>query len=198
MSRWLPRRESGGLSPQEVRARLAVNAWECPELEPTVVAASERSRRSRSGRLALVAATVVVGLAVVGGAFAYFTSHGSGTGTAAAGSVTAVTLSPGTPSMQLDPGGAADVAVQVSNPNSIPVRIASIALDASLGTSGFSVNTGHSGCDLSVLSFPTDSTGWTVPAGASTLDLLGDLHMSTAAANDCQGASFTVYLKAGP
>ena len=98
------------------------------------------------------------------------------------------------------------MAVTITNPNNFRVRIDSLVLDTSQGTSGFDVDGGHSSCDTSVLGFTTQnnsSAGWFVPAkvggtdGSLSLDLSNAISMSSAAANACQGASFTVYLKPG-
>jgi hypothetical protein len=158
-------------------------------------------------RLLKTVLPIVAVLALACGASAYFATSGSGSGS---GSVSVneqpVTLSAATPSTQLYPGGQADVALSVSNPNSGSTHIGSFALDSSQGTSGFSVDSGHSGCSLSALQFTSQTNGgagWTVPAktgsvnGSLSIDLASAVSMSTSAANACQGASYTVYLKVG-
>jgi hypothetical protein len=94
----------------------------------------------------------------------------------------------------------------VANPNRSPVRIGSLSLNTSQGTGGFAVDAGHAGCSVAVLSFTTQTnlgTGWTVPGkvgavnGSLSITLTAALAMSTAAANACQGATFTVFLAAG-
>jgi hypothetical protein len=150
----------------------------------------------------LVIGAVVAGCLSSTGAWAYLASTGSGS---QSGSVSAtvrpVTLSVGTPSAHLYPGGTADVALRASNPNSASVHLGSLALDTSQGTGGFAVDPAHSACSVSALQFTTQSnggSGWTVPAGGNlAIDLTGAISMSSAAANACQGASFTVYLKGG-
>ena len=152
----------------------------------------------------------VAGIAAVGaagaasfGAFAIFNGEGTGSGGAQAGAEQAVTFSPATAAASLYPGGSADVSLTVSNPNDAPAVIHSIALDPAHGASGFGVDSGHSACDLSALSFIgsyNGGTGWTVPAQASAfaIDLPASLAMATSAVNACQGATFTVYLEVGP
>ncbi len=143
---------------------------------------------------------LVAALVVSAVAFAAWTSNGSGTGTATAGTASGVTLSNGTASTLLVPNGSADVATVVANPNAYNVQVSSIALDTTQGTNGFSVDAGHSGCDLSSLSFTTQTnggSGWTVNAsGNLNVDLTGAISMSNAANDSCQGATFTVYLTA--
>jgi hypothetical protein len=117
-----------------------------------------------------------------------------------------MTLSPGTPSSSLYPGGQSDVILSASNPNLSPIHIGSLALDTSQGTSGYSVDSGHSGCATSALTYTTQTNGgagWTVPAkvgtvnGTLSITLPTALAMSTTAANACQGAALTIYLAAG-
>jgi hypothetical protein len=145
--------------------------------------------------------------ALAGIAAAVWSSMGAGSGSGGSGTTVAVTLSPGTPSNVLYPGGKASVVLGITSSNSAPVRIGSLALDAGRGTGGFAVDGGHAGCSVSALSFTTQTngtTGWTVPAksgavnGSLAVTLVDALSMSTAAANACQAATFTVYLAAAP
>jgi hypothetical protein len=160
--------------------------------------------KSRRARLALL----VVSAMLVGGgsAIAYFASTGSGTGQATVGHPDPITISAGadpTATEQLYPGSSGSVTAKITNPNPFPVRVNSLVLDTTQGSNGFS---GPGGCDLSVLSYTTQTNGgagWTVPKhvasdGELDLDLTNAISMSTSAANACQGGSFTVYLKVGP
>jgi hypothetical protein len=168
--------------------------------------------RARRGRRSLRRALVLlVGLAGAllgaGTAMAYWTTTGNGTGTTVSTTALALTLTPGTPTAQLYPGGSADVVLSIVNPNPFTVHVGSLALDTSQGTGGFAVDAGHSGCVLSVLSLTTQTNsgaGWTAPArvdsvnGNLAVTLPGALAMGTTAASACQDASFTVYLATGP
>jgi len=141
-------------------------------------------------------------LLAAGGAYAYFRATGSGSASATTASTSSLTLSAGSPTAQLYPGGQATVVLTVTNPNTASIKIGSLALDTAQGTSGFAVDGGHSSCGLGVLSFTTQTNGgngWTV-AGSGTLPvtLTNALSMSAAAANACQGATFTVYVQAAP
>jgi len=124
---------------------------------------------------------------------------GSGSASATTATVSAMTLGPGTPTAQLYPGGSADVVLTVTNPSSARIKIGSLALDTTQGTSGFAVDGGHSGCGLAQLSLSTQTnggSGWTVNGnGTLSVTLTNALSMGAAAANACQGASFTVYLR---
>jgi hypothetical protein len=103
--------------------------------------------RTHISRLAAVAVT---GLLVAGAAaYGAWTVSGSGTGSASAASATNLTLTPGSPASALYPNGSADVATTIANDNPFPVHVSAIALDSGQGTNGFSVDAGHSGCDLS-------------------------------------------------
>jgi len=82
------------------------------------------------------------------------------------------------------------------------VNAPSLALETTQGTGGFTVDGAHAACGVASLTFTTQTNGgvgWTIPAsGSSVLSLANSLSMNTNAANACQGASFTVYLKVGP
>jgi hypothetical protein len=154
-------------------------------------------RKHKRTAVVLVATALLV--AVAGAAFAYWTTSGGGSAAATTGGTAALTLSPATPTAELYPGGQAAVVTTVANPNAAIVRIGSLALDPSQGTGGFAVDAAHSGCAVSTLGFTTQTNGgagWTVPAhGSLPLTLTGAVSMSASAANACQGATFTVYLK---
>lgn len=159
-----------------------------------------RSTGSRASVVAVVLAVLVVAMA--GAATAYWSGAGGGSGSGSTGTTQAVTLTPAAPTAQLYPGGQAGVVLSITNPNPGSVRVGSLSLDTSQGTGGFAVDGAHSGCSVASLTFSTQTNGgagWTVPgAGALPVTLAGSLSMNTNAANSCQGASFTVYLSAGP
>jgi len=159
-------------------------------------------------RLALLGALLVLlGIPVGGIAWSYWSAGGSGSGSGANRTPTALSLSPGTPAAGLYPGGSTNVVLTASNSNTSIVKIGSLLLDSSQGTGGFAVDGGHSGCSVAALSYTTQSnggSGWSVPAkvgavnGTLAITLTNALSMSAAAASACQGATFTVYLVAGP
>jgi hypothetical protein len=157
----------------------------------------------------LVTSLLLVGLAasLSGVADAYWRGSGGGSGSASTGTTVAVTLTPGTPAASLYPGGQADVVTTASNPNASPVHIGSLALDIGHGTGGYAVDAAHSGCAVATVTFTSQSNGgagWTVPAkvgavnGTLSITLTNALAMGVGAANTCQGATWTVYLAAGP
>ncbi len=159
------------------------------------------SGRAVRGVIPLVV-TVSVVLLAAGSATAYWAASGDGSGSGDTDTTSAVTLSPATPTAALFPGGQASVVLTITNPNVSSIRVGSLARDTGQGTSGFAVDGGHSGCDVAALSFTTQTNGgagWTVAgSGNLSVTLTNALSMSTSAANACQGASFTVYLAAGP
>ena len=165
----------------------------------TTMSTTATPGRTRTRVLVVAVLLVVV---AAGAAYAFWRALGSGTGTAASGTTSALTLSPGTPAAQLYPGGTASVVLTITNPNAGPVRVGSISLDTAQGSSGFGVDGAHSGCGLAALSLPTQTNGgagWTVTgSGSLSVTLTNALSMATSAANACQGATFTVYLKVAP
>jgi hypothetical protein len=148
----------------------------------------------------IVAAIIALVAAATAGAF--WTLHGTGAGTLSAQTVASVTLTPGTPTTDLYPGVSGDISVSIANGNTYQAFVGSLALDTSRGTNGFSVDSGHSGCDVAALSYTPQSNGgagWFVPTGSTLdLDLANAVSLGTGAATECQGATFTVFLLAAP
>lgn len=151
-------------------------------------------------KLALVMAFMAVAAGAAGTSWGYFKTGANGTGTALVGSGQPVTLTPATPTSALYPGGSADLALTVSNTNGGAVMLPSLALDTTRGTNGLAVDSAHAGCDLSAVTFTGSASGWMIPAHAAAypIDLPGAMSMESSAADTCQGATFTVYLQAGP
>jgi hypothetical protein len=158
-----------------------------------------------------MSAVLVAGLVVAvcagtaGVAAAYWSGAGNGTGSAATASVAPLRVSPGIPSTLLSPGAQAAVVLTVSNPNSFAISFAALESDPAEGAGGFGVDSGHSGCAVTVLSFSTQTNagaGWTVPKkvgatdGTLSLTLDNAVSMAADAAGSCQGAVFTVYVRA--
>jgi hypothetical protein len=139
-----------------------------------------------------------------GGAFAYFTSSGSGSADATVATAASLTISPGSATGDLSPGGSGDVVLSFSNPNPISIHVNSLELDKSQGEGGFGSSAGCSDPQLSFTSQNNGGAGWDVPAKSGTLDgtldltLAGAVTMGAGASDDCQGATFTIYLTTGP
>ena len=146
-------------------------------------------RRYPRWRLSVLLFTLVA--VTVGAANAFWTSSGETAGSGATDTTLPLTLSTGTPSTELRPGGQADVAVTIANANAAPVHLVTLSLDLSQGTAGLSVDGAHSTCDTSTLTFANQTTGWTIPArsesGDGTLDIVlaDSISMATTAADSC-------------
>jgi hypothetical protein len=108
---------------------------------------------------------ILLSLAVAGGAFAYWTISGTGSGSATAGTVVAVTITPlGAPVTGLYPGGPVQALnVRLSNPNSSPVTVGT--LSATLDGTGLPV-----GCTTADFAVGADVVLDTSIAGNSFLD----------------------------
>lgn len=163
------------------------------------------TRRKRFALLAVL--LVALGIPVGGVAWSYWSAGGTGSGSGANGTLAAITLTPGSPTAGLYPGGSTDVVLTATNSNTSIVKIGSLLLDTTQGTAGFAVDGGHSGCSVAALGFTTQNNGgagWSVPAkvgavnGTLAITLTNALAMTPAAASACQGATFTVYLVSGP
>jgi hypothetical protein len=149
---------------------------------------------NKKKRIVLVAALAIAATAI-GAAIAAWTTGGSGSGQAQAGTAQNMTILAGTPSTSLYPNGSADVAASISNPNPYAVHVSSISLGA------VSVDAGHSACNLSSVSVTSPQTnggtGWNVAAsGSLSVDLANAISMNNTANDACQGATFTVALTA--
>ncbi|HZQ64619.1 MAG TPA: hypothetical protein VFA66_05285 [Gaiellaceae bacterium] len=149
-------------------------------------------------------AVSAVALAASGGALAYYSSSGDGSGSASVAAPDALTIAARTPSTSLlYPGGSGEVDATISNPNGFAVRVNSLVL----GAGGISPDASHPGCDTSALDYVTQTNGgagWLVPArvgssnGSLDVRLPDAITMDVAAANACQGATFSVALATGP
>ncbi len=148
-----------------------------------------QAMRRRALLIVGAVAALTVGLGG-GAAFAYFTSHGSGTGSATTGTAQNVTITTNaTPAGLLQPNGTGDLVITATNPNNYSVQITSLTV----GT--------VTGCTTPAVSLVTPSTSYlpfTIPANANAQRLVisGALTMGAGASSDCQNASLTVPLTA--
>jgi hypothetical protein len=147
-------------------------------------------------RGAFVALTAALVVAVAGGAYAYFTTSGTGTGTAAVGSSSAVTLH-ATVTGSLYPGTSSPVAFTVDNPSSGKQRVGTISL------SSITVDPSHSECGTVITGGNPDFTMANVAVNATfaggngqAIAQSGALAMNETGANQdkCQGATLTLHL----
>jgi len=146
---------------------------------------------SRFTRKRLLTGVALVGvLAVTGIAVAYFTSTGSGTGTATVGSSQALTLH-GTTAGTLYPAGSSTVSFTVDNPSSGSEYLSTIHL-ASVTT-----DSTHSTCGVSAFTMPDVTVNQTVASGTGVaVTATGTLSMADTGTNQnaCQGAPLTLNL----
>jgi hypothetical protein len=145
---------------------------------------------------ALIALGCAGVVAVGGAAIAYFTTTGSGTGTATVGSSSAVTLH-ATVSSTLYPGASSSVSFTVDNPSSGSQRVGTISL------SSITADAGHSSCSTVITGGNPDFTMAAVavnktfaPGNGQSVTPTGTLTMNeTGVSQDaCQGATLTLNL----
>jgi hypothetical protein len=135
----------------------------------------------KTQKVAIVGGTVAT-LMAGGIAYAAWTSEGSGTGTATAGS--AVTLGvDGNDISGLYPTGTFAATVKVTNPNPYKVTLSSLDFTGATTTAA--------GCDASTVTV-ADLTGLSEELGANGGDhtFAVEVSMSNDATDECQGATF--------
>lgn len=134
---------------------------------------------------AVVAFAVVAG--VSGSAYGFWRAPGSGSGVAAVGTMSKVTIEATTAtdagSSKLYPGGTANVVLKVNNPNTFAVHVVSIAL-----TGTITANSGT--CSTTGVTYTAPTSVPDIAPGASTVTLSNAASMSTSSDAGCQGATF--------
>jgi hypothetical protein len=151
---------------------------------------------SRKQRIIKAGATLLV-LGVVGLVYAQWTTNGSGSGYAKAG--TAQNLSTNDvsanvttdPANQLYPGTDGDVLVQIHNPNPYPVTVTQIGT----GSGSVSATGGTGTCTTTGVSLNSPQTvSIAVPANGDSAEttVTDAAHMSGSTQTGCQGATFTI------
>jgi hypothetical protein len=133
----------------------------------------------------------VLVLGVAGLVYAAWTTNGSGSGYAKAGTaqvLTTVDVSAST-TATLYPGATGDVLLKVNNPNSYPVRVTDVTANGTI-----TADSGHAACVTTGVSF-VDQHSKTIEIAASgqtQVTLTGAAKMTNASDNGCQGATFTI------
>jgi hypothetical protein len=136
-------------------------------------------------------------LAITAGAYAYFTTSGSGTATATVGTSSAVTLK-GTVTGNLYPGSSSPVSLTVDNPSSGKQRVGTVSLEK------ITADAGHASCSVVTTGGNPDFTMADVvvnktyaPGNGQAVTPGGTLTMNdTGVSQDaCQGATLTLTLK---
>lgn len=143
-------------------------------------------------RKAFVVLALLLSAVAASAVIAAWVTNGTGPGYAKAQTSSNLTLGDASASTTADlyPGATGSVKLKVTNPNPFPVRITSVAKQASAITSDKGA-----ACDASTGVTFSDQTGLAldVAAGATvTLTLANAISMSNASDNSCQGALFTI------
>lgn len=135
---------------------------------------------------------VVVALVATAAAIAYWSTTGSGTGSAGvAADNGTLSLSATVPS-GIAPGTSKSVSFKASNPSSTDLRVASVSL------SSVTVDAAHADCDVDDFSMDSVTQNQTIAAGASNVALansgLLEFANSAVSQDDCKGATLTLNL----
>lgn len=158
-------------------------------------------RRPRRHLATLVTVSAVLAVLMGAGvAYAAWTATGTGTAGAKATTFQPLTVSAGTTTAQLYPGGSGDAVVSITNPNPFAVKITQVSQDSTPGkfvSSDLSANcTDASGSTHPTGVTLTTATGTplaSVPANSTaSITLTGKVTMSAASDTGCQGATFAI------
>jgi hypothetical protein len=143
-------------------------------------------RKLFTKRRLIVLAVVAVAIGVAGGAFAYFSSTGSGTGSATVGSSSTVQLS--SPNVgTLYPGGAAvPVTVTIHNPGSGNEYVGTIS--GSVANGGTGNNCLGSWFTVAPIVYNTNVAAGASPTASTTVTM----NESGTNQDPCQGATLTI------
>jgi hypothetical protein len=141
-----------------------------------------------------------IALAIVlatGGAVAYWTTTGAGSGSADVGAPQPVTVlaATATPSSLLVPGGTADLVLQLDNPNADPVRVVAVSQRGTTVTPVGATGSGTACTDTNTGVTVPSRTQLSIPVASGTdvtVHLADGVAMSAASASGCQGATFRV------
>ncbi len=144
----------------------------------------------------LVPVAALAALAITAVAFAYFTSSGTGSGSATVGTDAGVTITGVTLPDTLYPGGSTTVRFTINNTStSTAVQVGDVVADTSAGTNGISAASLPTGCDASWFTFDPVTVDASIPAGRSVGET-GTLHFANASTSQdaCKRASPTLNL----
>lgn len=137
----------------------------------------------------LIAGTTALFVIGFGVALAAWLVSGSGNGAAKAGSLTTLTVNSATAATaDLYPGGTGALYLSVTNPNNLALNIVSVSPNGA-------ITSDKPGCGAADVTF-TAKTGLSVALLANesnhTFNLPAAVTMVAAAADECQGATFTI------
>jgi hypothetical protein len=152
----------------------------------------------RRGKLIISVAAAIAVLVNAGAAWAYWSLRGEGQAVAVAGSAVELKLQGRSDDSQpLYPGGTADLTVTVTNQNAFPVKVTSV----SPGAGKVTADSDHrdAGCQSTGVLVAQDvvAVSWEVPKNTIGVFTVPDgLRMTNSSDSACQGATFTIPVKA--
>lgn len=151
---------------------------------------AEKSKMSKTKKIAIVSTVVVAGTSVA--AFAYWSAGGSGTGTAATGDTVELTAVQTTEVAAMYPGDSAQtLSGTFDNDNSGPIYVTSVTASIASVFQGGSVAVGCDATDYTLAS-PVMTVGAEVPAGNLEGDWSGatiKFNNKASAQDACKGAT---------
>ncbi len=149
-----------------------------------------RLRRAGASKRRVALLVLLLGCFAGGAAYAYWTTQGTGSGSATAGTLEPVTIENVAFSGRLYPGGSAPVTITVNNPNAFSVTVSSL-------TAG-SVTSDKAGCGGSNTSVTLNLGGLqTATIIPGTQALMASASMGLNSVSACQGAMFSTSLNLG-
>jgi hypothetical protein len=155
-------------------------------------------RLDRRGKVILSVAAAAAVLVNAGAAWAYWTLNGGGTGVAVAGTAVELELTGKSDgSVPLYPGGTSPLTVTVTNQNDFPVKVTSIAP----GDGAVTADSAHreAGCRTTGVVVAQDvlTVSWEVSKNTIGVFTVPDgLRMTNSSDSACQGATFTIPVRA--
>jgi hypothetical protein len=165
--------------------------------------------RKRFGKKTAAAVTfTIAAFAFAAAGLAYYTTSGTGNGSAQLVHAQNLTVTPAdpVPAPSLVPGSSTSVEATVHNPNTYAIHVHAFVLNLGQSSDGITNdkpgcssggNTGDSTSSVTFNGPVTDGgSDFVFAPGDTDLTLPGALTMHTSAEDACQGASFTVYLQA--
>lgn len=142
-------------------------------------------------RLAVV--TLITGIAVVAGvdvSYAYYSSHGSGTGTATTGAAS-ITLPTMAASVSgLYPGAIKNISVTVTNTSPSAIVLTEVTPSTATITIAGPLDSGTT-CEASAVTFTPNALPGPIGVGQDGT-VTGKVAMASSAGNQCQGATFSI------
>lgn len=188
--------EEASRRPRRRRARgTHASGWSLRRTQvgtPAHAVVAEEVTRPFRRAIRLLTAALIAALCLLGGtAYASLASTGSGPGNATTATLKSVTIeASATPTSTLLPGGKADLALTVTNPNTFPVTIT--ALSAGIGPVTV---IGAVGCTATVATVsvtPKVGLSATLAPGSNAVDVTTGAVMGTSSASACQHATFHI------